>query len=145
MLGDSHREGFAPLHVPHTIIGRGFQTANCFKLYRERLAIACAGGGASWTCSDPTHADAEARSLALEKRLLFLSNGSEKKMTDYDDYRPTLSVIQDAIDKAQKNPNLDKPAPSDDYIAWVVLQELRRAGWMVSRNPDADRSPIHPR
>ncbi|WP_158914211.1 hypothetical protein [Caulobacter sp. S45] len=55
-------------------------------------------------------------------------------MTDYSDYEPILAVIEAAIDKARKNPKPDQPTPSDDYIAWVVLQELRRAGWTISQN-----------
>ena len=58
-------------------------------------------------------------------------------MTDYSDYEPILAVIEFGIDKARKNPKPNEPTPSDDYTAWVILQELRRAGWTISRNPGA--------
>jgi hypothetical protein len=61
---------------------------------------------------------------------------SEDSMTDYSDYEPILAVIEAAMDKARKNPKRDQPTPSDDYVAWVVLQELRRSGWTISRNPN---------
>ena len=63
-------------------------------------------------------------------------------MTDYNDYEPILTVIEAAIDKARKNPKPDEPTPSDDYSAWVILQELRRAGWTLSQNPDAGLPPV---
>ena len=57
-------------------------------------------------------------------------------MTDYSDYEPILAVIEAAIDKARKNPNPGKAGSADDLTAWVVLQELRRGGWIISRMPE---------
>ncbi len=62
-------------------------------------------------------------------------------MTDYSDYEHILAVIETAIDKARENPKPDEPTPSDNYTAWVVLQELRRTGWTIIRNPNAGRPP----
>ncbi len=55
-------------------------------------------------------------------------------MTDYNDYEAILDVIEFGVGKARENPKPDEPNPSDDYTAWVILQELRRAGWTVSRD-----------
>ena len=53
-------------------------------------------------------------------------------MTDYDDYPAILSVIQTGIDVARRNPKAaDAPGTDDEYVAWCILQELRRAGWNV--------------
>ena len=57
-------------------------------------------------------------------------------MTDYSDYEPILAIIEAAIDKARKNPNLGNAGSGDDLTAWVVLQELRRASWTISRMPE---------
>lgn len=54
-------------------------------------------------------------------------------MTDYGDYEPILAVIEAAIDKARKNPKPGESTSGDDFTAWCVLQELRRAGWTISR------------
>ncbi len=52
-------------------------------------------------------------------------------MTDYDDYPAILSVIETGIDVARRNPKPDAPVAADEYVAWCILQELRRAGWSV--------------
>ena len=52
-------------------------------------------------------------------------------MTDYDDYPAILSVIETGIDLARRNPKPDAPVAADEYVAWCILQELRRAGWSV--------------
>jgi hypothetical protein len=57
-------------------------------------------------------------------------------MTDYNDYGPILAVIEAGIEKTRQNPKPGEPVPSDDYTAWVILQELRRAGWTISRKPE---------
>jgi hypothetical protein len=62
-------------------------------------------------------------------------------MTDYSNYEPILAVIEAGIDKARKNPKPNEPIPGDDYTAWVVLQELRRAGWNIGRDPNVHSPP----
>jgi hypothetical protein len=54
-------------------------------------------------------------------------------MTDYRDFEAVLQIIALGVDVARRNPKADEPVASDDYIAWCVLNELRRAGWKVSR------------
>lgn len=50
------------------------------------------------------------------------------------DYPEVLPVIEAAIDVARRNPK-DGPNPMpDDYVAWVICQELRRAGWTIERS-----------
>jgi hypothetical protein len=61
-------------------------------------------------------------------------------MTDYNDYETVLTIIKAGIDKARRNPKPDEPTPSDDYTAWVILQELRRGGWSVERTSNSDRA-----
>jgi hypothetical protein len=55
-------------------------------------------------------------------------------MTDFADYEPILAVIESAIDLARTNPKSGEPSPSDNYTAWVILQELRRARWTIRRS-----------
>jgi hypothetical protein len=55
-------------------------------------------------------------------------------MTDHADYEAILAVIKHGIDVARRNPKPDEPVAADDCVAWCILQELRRAGWTVSRN-----------
>jgi hypothetical protein len=57
------------------------------------------------------------------------------QMTHFSDYEAVLAVIEHGIDVARRNPKDNEPVASDDYIAWCVLQELRRAGWAVTRKP----------
>jgi hypothetical protein len=52
-------------------------------------------------------------------------------MTDQADYEAILAVIEHGINVARRNPKPGQPAAADDYMAWCVLQELRRAGWSV--------------
>lgn len=54
-------------------------------------------------------------------------------MTDGMDYEAILAVIEFGIKKTRLNPKPGEPVPSDDYTAWVILNELRRAGWTISR------------
>ena len=54
-------------------------------------------------------------------------------MTDYADYETVLAVIETGIDVACRNPKPGEPVASDDYTAWCVLRELRRAGWSIVR------------
>jgi hypothetical protein len=77
-------------------------------------------------------------------------------MTDYRDYRDyqtILAVIETGIAVARKSwgtaavpPVIDSgiaprskdpgSAPANDFIAWCVLQELRRAGWTIVQGPN---------
>jgi hypothetical protein len=57
-------------------------------------------------------------------------------MTDWEDYEAIVAIIEYGIDVARRNPRPDEPVAADDYVAFCILQELRRAGWTVSRNPD---------
>jgi hypothetical protein len=52
-------------------------------------------------------------------------------MTAYADYEAILAVIEAAIEKTRQNPKPGEPVPSDNYTAWVILQELRRDGWSI--------------
>jgi hypothetical protein len=55
-------------------------------------------------------------------------------MTDWEDYEAIVAIIEHGIDVARRNPRPDEPVAADDYVAFCILQELRRAGWTVSRN-----------
>jgi hypothetical protein len=55
-------------------------------------------------------------------------------MTDSANYEVILSVIESAIELVRQNPKPGEPTPTDGYTAWVILQELRRAGWTITRN-----------
>lgn len=55
-------------------------------------------------------------------------------MTDYRDYEAIMTVIQKGIEVARDNPKAGEPASSDNYVAWCVLQEFRRAGWTIERS-----------
>jgi hypothetical protein len=52
-------------------------------------------------------------------------------MTSYSNYEAILAVIKAGIETARQNPKPGEPVPSDDYTAWVILQELRRSGWSI--------------
>jgi hypothetical protein len=54
-------------------------------------------------------------------------------VTEAADYQAILAVIESAIDLTRRNPKPGEPVPTDDYTAWVILQELRRTGWSVIR------------
>ncbi|GEM_PF-2628382 len=58
-------------------------------------------------------------------------------MTDYADYEVILAVLETGLLKARENPRPGEPLPDDNYVAFVVLQELRRAGWDIRRSPEA--------
>jgi hypothetical protein len=55
-------------------------------------------------------------------------------MTDPTNYEAIIAVIESAIKLTRQNPKSGEPTPSDDYTAWVILQELRRAGWTIIRS-----------
>ncbi len=55
-------------------------------------------------------------------------------MTNIRDTEAVLAVIESAIELTRKNPKPNEPVSSDNYVAWVILQELRRTGWIISRN-----------
>jgi hypothetical protein len=57
-------------------------------------------------------------------------------MTDYADYEAIVAVIEHGMNVARRNPKTNEPVATDDYVAFCILQELRRAGWTVSRNPN---------
>jgi hypothetical protein len=50
------------------------------------------------------------------------------------DLEKVLPVIERAIDLARRNPKPGEPIPSDDYMAWVIVNELRRAGYQIVLN-----------
>jgi hypothetical protein len=56
-------------------------------------------------------------------------------MTADADYEAVLAVIEHGIEVARRNPKPGEPVAADDYTAYCVLQELRRAGWTVTRAP----------
>ncbi len=47
------------------------------------------------------------------------------------DYEKVMPVIQKGIDVARRNPKSEGVPMPDDYVAWVICQELRRAGWNI--------------
>ena len=53
-------------------------------------------------------------------------------MTDTAHYDAILAAIAHDVDVARQNPIDQDPPVTDDYIAWCVLNELRRAGWSVT-------------
>jgi hypothetical protein len=53
----------------------------------------------------------------------------------YPEIENVLAAIEAGIDLARRNPKPGEPVPSDDYVAWVIWNELRRAGFSVIRNP----------
>lgn len=55
-------------------------------------------------------------------------------MTNYEDYEAILAVIEAGIKLTRENPKPGEPIPTDDYTAWVILQELRRTGWSIVPN-----------
>jgi hypothetical protein len=57
-------------------------------------------------------------------------------MTDDADYEAIVAVIEHGMNVARRNPKPNEPVATDDYVAFCILQELRRAGWTVSRNPN---------
>jgi len=54
-------------------------------------------------------------------------------MIDHEEFEKVLAMVVSAIDMARRNPKPDEPVPSDDYTAWVVVNELRRAGFKIER------------
>jgi hypothetical protein len=56
-------------------------------------------------------------------------------MTDYADYEAILAVIEHGIKVARAAAEEQHEPAATEFTAWCVLQELRRAGWSVARNP----------
>ena len=52
-------------------------------------------------------------------------------MTDYGDHEAILAVIEHAIEVTRQNPEREEATATNGYIAWCVLNELRRAGWSI--------------
>jgi hypothetical protein len=57
-------------------------------------------------------------------------------MTGWEEYEAIVAIIEHGIDVARRNPRPDEPVAANDYVAFCILQELRRAGWTVSRDRD---------
>ena len=62
-------------------------------------------------------------------------------MTDYTDYEGVLAAIKTGIDSARRIKEREVSCAdenftlvTDDFIAWCVLQELRRANWSIVRS-----------
>ena len=47
-----------------------------------------------------------------------------------------LAVIERGIDVAREKGTTIEAKDADAFMAWVVLQELRRAGWSIERTQD---------
>jgi hypothetical protein len=47
------------------------------------------------------------------------------------DYRKVMPIIEATIDLARQNPKSEGNPMPDDYVAWVICQELRRSGWAI--------------
>jgi hypothetical protein len=47
------------------------------------------------------------------------------------DYQKVLPIIESAIELARRNPKPEGDPMPDDYVAWVICQELRRKGWTI--------------
>ena len=45
-----------------------------------------------------------------------------------------LAIIESAMELTRQNPKPGEPVPSDNYMAYVIIQELRRNGWAIVRN-----------
>lgn len=58
--------------------------------------------------------------------------GEGKKMYEIE---KILAVIGSAIDLARRNPKPGEPVSADDYVAWVIVNELRRAGFRIVPPP----------
>lgn len=43
-----------------------------------------------------------------------------------------LAIIESAMELTRQNPK--EPVPPDNYMAWVIVQELRRNGWTIVQN-----------
>ena len=52
-------------------------------------------------------------------------------MTDYGDHEAILAVIEHAIEVTRQNPEREEATATNGYLAWCVLNELRRAGWSI--------------
>ena len=68
-----------------------------------------------------------------------LANAFYKKLgfensDDYDRAEDILAIIEAGIDLTRRNPKHDEPVPDDAYTAWVIVQELRRAGWAIKHH-----------
>ena len=55
-------------------------------------------------------------------------------MNEFERVEKVLAAIETAIGVARQNPNAGEPTPTDDYIAWCVMNELRRAGFKIVPN-----------
>jgi hypothetical protein len=71
---------------------------------------------------------------ARSRKTLADAKDESGSMTDPANYETILTVIESAIKLTRQNPRSGEPTPSDDYTAWVILQELRRAGWTIIRS-----------
>jgi hypothetical protein len=47
------------------------------------------------------------------------------------DYQKVLPVITSAVEIARRNPMTEGNPLPDACVAWVVCQELHRAGWTI--------------
>lgn len=55
--------------------------------------------------------------------------GMADDATDYSDYEAILMAIGSGLAVARSHP---LPDEGDRYAAWCILQELRRAGWVIA-------------
>jgi hypothetical protein len=47
------------------------------------------------------------------------------------EFEKIMAVIESAIAIARRNPKANEPVSADDYVAWIIMNELRRAGYKV--------------
>jgi len=61
------------------------------------------------------------------------SLGKVLDMADYPlpEFEKIMAVIESAIDVAKQNLKKNEPVPSNDYLAWIDVNELRRAGCKI--------------
>jgi hypothetical protein len=57
-------------------------------------------------------------------------------MNKFEEFEKILAVIAKAIDVARQNPQAS-PAPGseDEYVAWIIVNQLRQAGFKIVQNP----------
>lgn len=54
-------------------------------------------------------------------------------MTDELDWPPILAVIEQGIKSARQQRLDANQKPADDFTAFVILRELHREGWSISK------------
>jgi hypothetical protein len=56
-----------------------------------------------------------------------------RALSEQIDYNSALTVIESAVEAARLRTQADGPAPTTNYIAYCILQEIKRAGWTLAQ------------